>query len=553
MAKKAKTLIEICSGPNCGKAGYDKIKEKIKELIGVGIGKHNNRYVIREVGCSGNCSGNGREPPVLRRDGLIYTGSSLMNNLEKIILYGDASLSSLNSGIRIREQLKTNEAYKKIGIGIDIGTTTLNVQLMSLEDGKSLSRVSTLNPQVAYGPTVIEREKYSKQNLYDEIEGLTLLNNSIVDTVNSLINYAVENYNKENKKRIHKRYIKKAVVAGNTIMTYFFLNKHSCVFDKIKPDYRKAICCAAKDLKLDINKNATVYCMPCIGEFVGGDIVSGISTTPLPIFDRNYLFMDLGTNGEIVVASKKDKVMLACAASAGPAFEGGGFRYGMLAGNGAIEGLEINNNYDTIPKVIGNEKPRGLCGSGILELLEQMLIKRIIDKSGCINISLNTNRIKKGTNPEYVIIPKDETQIGKDITISQSEIKYFINSKAAIYGSVSSLVKQLNLSINDIDQVYIAGEFGHLNIKKCITIGLLPDLPLSKFEYLGNTSLKGTYLFLQNANMNANANAANAKLGDLVKKVTYVELKNDADFYNEYMAARFFPHTNLELFPSVEI
>ena len=302
-----------------------------------------------------------------------------------------------------------------------------------------------------------------------------------------------------------------------------------------------------ENVGLDVNDSAYVYLAPNVASYVGGDITAGVLSSGMWASDENVLFIDLGTNGEIVFGNKD--FMMSCACSAGPAFEGGGIRCGMRASCGAIESVKIDT--DTLePKlsIIGDCEPIGICGSGIIDLICQMTISKVIDRRGKIQKELNSNRIRFDEHGigEYVLAFKEEYNLENDITVNEVDIDNFIRAKGAIYSGASVLLQSLGMDFSIIDKVLIAGGIGNsLNIENAITIGLLPDVDRSKFQYIGNSSLVGSYLALISKD-------AKNKLEEIGKEMTYVELSVYPGYMDEFISACFIPHTNIEEFPSIK-
>jgi uncharacterized 2Fe-2S/4Fe-4S cluster protein (DUF4445 family) len=257
--------------------------------------------------------------------------------------------------------------------------------------------------------------------------------------------------------------------------------------------------------------------------------------------------MDIGTNGEMVLGNFD--WLISCACSAGPAFEGAGVESGMRATAGAIEEVWISaKNYAATWRTIGDRPPEGLCGSGIISLLAEMFITGVMDKSGRINLSLPTKRVRVGPHgPEYVVAWKEETRHKeKDIVITEVDISNLLRAKAAIYAGFRTLARAVGVQIADVEQVLIGGAFGkYINVEKAIQIGLLPDMPWDRFKFLGNTSALGAYMCLVCPDMRE-------KVVEIAEKMTYLELSADNTFTEEFTSALFFPHTDLDAFPSVK-
>jgi len=259
------------------------------------------------------------------------------------------------------------------------------------------------------------------------------------------------------------------------------------------------------------------------------------------------LFIDIGTNGEIVVGNKDWMTCASC--SAGPAFEGGGIKFGMRAGRGAIEQVGINpSTYEPMVLTIGRAKPAGICGSGLIGLAAELFAVGLIDQNGRFVRDLATERVREGESGwEYVISFSAETAIGRDITLTEVDLDNLMRAKAALYAGCKVLLESVGLSFKDLDRVIIAGGFGHyLDIEKAITIGLLPDLPEEKFTFVGNGSLLGARLLSFSRDLLMEAER-------IARTMTNIELSTSITFMDEFIAAMFIPHTDMEAFPSVKV
>jgi uncharacterized 2Fe-2S/4Fe-4S cluster protein (DUF4445 family) len=422
------------------------------------------------------------------------------------------------------------------GIACDVGTTTVVVQLVDLRTGKVLSTASGYNHQLKCGEDVISRIHYAQKP-----ERLLELNDLIIVTINRLIQRCLES--------IHGIFldIYFASVSGNTTMTYLFLNMNP--LDIQKDPYASALNRArfrtSHELGLKMNPEAVVLCAPAVGSYVGGDITAGLLCTPLlRDAEKVSLFIDVGTNGELVMGNKD--WMVTCACSAGPAFEGGGTKCGMPAAGGAIERIQLNKG-NIEYRVLGNGKPRGVCGSGLVDLLSALFVQGYIDRSGKLNKEKAGSRIADTERGEgFLIEEADRCYWEKDLVITENDIANLIRTKGAVFSACSLLLKSVGLTFKDLDAVYIAGGFGqYLNIENAVCIGLFPDLPRDRFHYLGNSSLLGAFLILLS---DKNRDLVNETAG----KMTYIELNTEPDYMNEYTGSLFLPHTDISLFPSVK-
>ncbi|MCJ7726604.1 MAG: ATP-binding protein, partial [Acidimicrobiia bacterium] len=257
------------------------------------------------------------------------------------------------------------------------------------------------------------------------------------------------------------------------------------------------------------------------------------------------LFIDVGTNGEIVLGSSE--WLVTCACSAGPAFEGAGIVNGMRADKGAIEEVWIDGNtYEPTYRVIGSVPPRGICGSGLISLVAEMFVTGIVDKGGHINLTLETPRVRRNVRgAEYVVAWADDAGTDEDIVITRVDIDNLLRAKAAIYAGFSVLADGVGVGLESVEEVLIGGSFGkYINVEKAVDIGLLPDLPWERFKYLGNTSVRGAYLALLD-------HEARAEIAEIASSMTYIELSADNTFYEAFTSAMFLPHTDLSRFPSV--
>ena len=302
----------------------------------------------------------------------------------------------------------------------------------------------------------------------------------------------------------------------------------------------------SRDLGLKTNPDGRVYCAPAVGSYVGGDITAGLLCTPiLKSTEKISLFIDVGTNGEIVLGNQE--WLMTCACSAGPAFEGSGTKCGLPASEGAIERFKIKDNGEVEYKVINDSKPKGLCGSGLVDLLAELFINDYIDRNGKFNTVKEDPRIIEGESSRGFLVEKGKNCYwGKDILLTENDISTLIRTKGAIFSACSLLLKSVGITFDEIDAFYIAGGFGrYLTIENAIRIGLLPDIERNKFHYLGNSSLLGAHLILISEKNREIVN-------EITENMTYIELNTEPSYMNEYTGALFLPHTDMELFPSVK-
>jgi uncharacterized 2Fe-2S/4Fe-4S cluster protein (DUF4445 family) len=422
------------------------------------------------------------------------------------------------------------------GLSIDVGTTTVAVQVVNLVSGEVIDTGAGFNKQISCGADVISRINYAQK------EGkLKELHELIMNTINEItVNLCDTN-------KVLLNHIFYSVISGNTTMIHLLLDIEPRFIreEPYVPTVNEVPFLKFSEIGMAGNINGKVSFSPCVGSYVGGDITAGLLCTPiLKDNEKNYLFIDVGTNGELVLGNHD--WLVTCACSAGPAFEGSGTSCGMPAMNGAIEKIEFKSG-KIFYNVIGDDKPRGICGSGMLDLLAELLVNGYIDRFGKFHDDICGDRlinIKNGKS--FVVVNSQNSETNNPVYISENDIANLIRTKGAIFSAISLLIKNVGLSFEDIDTFFIAGGFGkHLNIESCIKIGLFPDIDRDKFYYIGNSSLLGSYLTLI-------CDTNRELLQHLSNKITYMELNTEPDYMNEYTGALFLPHTNLTLFPTIE-
>lgn len=425
---------------------------------------------------------------------------------------------------------------KHYSLAFDIGTTTVRGQLLDLTRGRVVAESVEYNRQISYGADVITRIAYSQKP-----DGLKRLQQAVVANINSIISQLLS------QSQVDIEYIGHLIVAGNTTMIQILLGLDP-KYIRLAP-YTPAATyippLKANSLDIKVAEYVYLFAFPAVASYVGGDIVSGIVASGMHQTKKLTCYIDIGTNGQIVVGNSDWMVTAAC--SAGPAFEGGGVKHGMVATNGAIEEFSINpSNLEPVVGTVGGEKAKGICGSGLINIIAGLLEVGIISQNGKFNTDLATKRIREGRDGyEYVLVWAAETQINKDIVITETDIDNLVRAKAAIYAGCQTLVKSVGITCQDIEQVIIAGAFGsHIDIGKAITIGLLPDLPSDRFIFIGNGSLWGARLTSFSTDILDDARR-------VARVMTNLELSENATFMNNYVAALFLPHTHSDEFPSV--
>ena len=420
------------------------------------------------------------------------------------------------------------------GLAIDIGTTKIVTYLVDLNTGEILGLESDYNAQLIYGEDVISRVSYA----LERTDGLNIVRKAAVDTINNLINRLTERF------KVKPEEIYDVCAAGNTVMTYLFVGKDPTPLLKTGIEVpRESYLLNAYEIGMNVNKQAKVYCLPCAGRFLGGDVIADVLASGIYRSPEAALLIDIGTNAEVILGG--EGWLLATTGPAGPAFEGWGIRYGMRAVEGAIERVKIDpKTLRAKYSVIGGGKPRGICGSGLIDLIAEMFRLKIIDTLGKINKSLNSPLIREGPDGyEYIVVPKDETAIGRDIVITEKDIANLIDSKSSVCAAISVLLKKMRFSVYDITRVYICGAFGrYLDINSAMAIGLIPEFPNAKIKYIGNGSIAGAYLTLI-------SDKCREKAEFIAKFIAYYDLMKDADFMDEYLAGFVLPGKK-ELFPT---
>jgi uncharacterized 2Fe-2S/4Fe-4S cluster protein (DUF4445 family) len=466
---------------------------------------------------------------------------SLLGSLGRVLREGNWKVTGTFSEIDGRIQLvnleKGNTEARSHALACDIGTTTLVVNLVDVNSGKVIDSKTSYNPQRAYGEDVTSRMVHC-----DQEGGLNQLHQLVVDELNSMVDYLCKSQD------IKQDEINGIVCAGNTIMIHILLGFDPRTIRKepyvpLTTFYPPFL---ASQIGIKINPYGIIKCISGVSGYIGGDITAGVLSTRLNESNEIILFIDIGTNGETVLGSKD--WIVACSGSAGSAFEGCGLEFGMNATSGAIEKITLRENGELNYETIGNESPKGICGSALIDLLAQLLESGIINRQGKINTQFKSSRIRKtDTGYEFVIAWKDETQISKDIALTQADIDNLIRDKAALYAGSTILLKSMQMEFSNVEKLLIAGNFGrHLDVEKAISIGLLPDIERSKIEFIGNSSIDGaTRALLSIEDLE--------KVRQIAGSITTFELTREPSYYDIYTSALFLPHTDMSLFPSVKI
>ena len=429
------------------------------------------------------------------------------------------------------------EDTKIVGCAIDIGTTTVSMVLVDLTNGKILAKGSSGNGQIRYGADVINRiieqsKSGGKKKLQDAIvkETLTPIIANLCKTAG-----------------ISARSILRLSIGANTTMNHLLVGVDAdpVRMDPYIPSFFGWEGLLAGDLHLPANPLAPVIIAPNIGSYVGGDITAGTLAAGFWDKEEMSLFIDLGTNGEIVFGNSD--FLMSCACSAGPAFEGGDISCGMRATDGAIEACTIDKaTMEPTLTVVGDpgQKCVGICGSGIIDIISELYRCGIINAKGLfIREGERVKRDQHGMG-RYVIAGETETETGREVSINEVDIDNFIRAKGAIFSAIDTLLQSVDMTVDCIDTVYVAGGIGSgINMKNAVNIGMLPDVELEKFRYIGNSSLTGAYAMVL-------SDAATEKCAEVGANMTYLELSTYPGYMDSFVAACFIPHTDARLFPS---
>ncbi len=424
-----------------------------------------------------------------------------------------------------------------VAAAIDIGTTTVTMVLLDLDSGKLLAKGSSGNGQIRFGADVINRIIESGRP-----GGQKRLQDAVVqETLNPILARLCR------EAKISPNAIVRLTIGANTTMNHLLLgvDAESVRMEPYIPSFFAWEDLKAGDIALVANAQAPVIIAPNIGSYVGGDITAGTLATGLWDKDEMCLFIDLGTNGEIVFGNRD--FMMSCACSAGPAFEGGDISCGMRATDGAIEACTIDGEtMEPTLSIVGDpgQKPVGICGSGIIDIIAELYRHRIINAKGLIvREGKRVARDKHGMG-RYILAFAGESETGREISINEVDMDNFIRAKGAIFSAIDTLLAAVDMPMEVIEYVYVAGGIGSgINMKNAVSIGMLPDVELEKFHYIGNSSLTGSYAM-------AYGTQAEEKCKELAANMTYLELSTHPGYMDNFVAACFIPHTNAALFPS---
>jgi len=423
------------------------------------------------------------------------------------------------------------------GLAVDIGTSKIVGHLVDLTSGKTVAMGWIENPQIAYGEDIITRITYASTS----DANLETLQKLTVDGLNKVLHEVCE------KAGVDPNKIYEILVVGNTAIHHLFfgIQPKYVALSPYVPAVKGTLSLAARDLNVRANPHGVVTALPIVAGFVGADAIADVLATGIYESEENSLLIDIGTNTEIFVGNKDD--LICCSCASGPAFEGAHIRYGMKAVTGAIERIRIKPDLKVEYETIGNVKPRGLCGSAVIDAIAEMFKHGIINNRGRFNPNIETPRLRRGYDGwEFVIAWRDETMTGREITVTQKDITEIQLAKAAIYSGCSILMKRRKFREEDIDVLFIAGAFGnYVNPENAKIIGLIPDIPTEKIRFVGNTAIAGAKMALISKEVRDVAEY-------LARVIRYHELAADADFNSEFLNALLIPNRIIERFPSVK-
>ena len=477
-----------------------------------------------------------REIPIMQ------TGLSVLQRLPEILRQSDWKVTALlcdrGGTMEIVDVEPGDTSATNMGVAVDLGTTTVVAHLVDVNTSRTLATKAKYNSQISFGDDVITRIMYASTP-----ERRQQMREVVVKDINDLIAGLVVDA------KVKMSDVGMVSCAGNTTMIHLLCGLDSSNIRK--EPYIPAACCPppirAAEVGIKINSRGLLVLLPSVASYVGGDVVADVLVSGMMRSQDLSLLIDLGTNGELVIGNSD--WLMCCSASAGPSFEGGGITCGMRATNGAIEHVQLGANGKILQcSVVGGGKPLGLCGSGLIATVSELLRTGCIDRRGRFDAAVCGERLREGEtgDREFLLYPGSQTALGRDLVLSEADINNLIHSKGSIYMAAECLLEHVGMTFQDLAHVYIAGGFGnYLKVDQGIRIGLLPDLDPAKFKYIGNGSVQGAKMVLlsREAQQNVQDQVAGA--------MTYLELSTNHKYMNEYSSCLFLPHTDIEKFPSL--
>jgi uncharacterized 2Fe-2S/4Fe-4S cluster protein (DUF4445 family) len=470
----------------------------------------------------------------------VYVPLEVLREIPSLLRHSDwkvtGTIALVPGGYRLIDIQENDTSSRLFGAAVDLGTTTVVVHLWDLVSGKVVAIASNYNKQISCGEDILARVNFARKNGLGKLQALA------AESINSALTSAA------NTARIDREDIYEVVVAGNTVMSHMLLGIDPAyiIAEPYVPVVQRALSVAAGRIGIAINENSGLFVFPAVSDFIGGDIIADILACGMHEREEISLLIDIGTNFEIVLGNKE--WMFSCAGAAGPALEGGEVLFGMRANPGAIEKVIVDPmTLDPVYTTINNIKPRGITGSGLIDLLAELISACIIDRTGRINTSIENKRIRTGPHfPEYVVAWAQETDIGKDIVVTENDIKNLIMSKASVHAACVTLMKEAGVTRHDIVTIYVAGAFGnYLDKKNATIIGLIPEIEIDRIKNIGNGAVTG-------ANLALNNRRERKTLDQIASRIAYIELNAEPSFMDEYTSSTFLPHTDLTLFPMVQ-
>ncbi len=470
----------------------------------------------------------------------MYAPLEVLREIPSILRHSEwkatGTVALVPGGYRLVDVQENDTSKRLFGAAVDLGSTTIVVYLWDLVTGKVAGVASNYNRQISCGEDILARVNFARKN------GLLKLQALATESINAAITSA------SNAAGIDREDIYEVVVAGNTIMTHMLLGIDPAymIAEPYVPVVRRALSVSTGRIGIACNPHGGLFVFPAVSDFIGGDIIADILASGMSEKDQISLLIDIGTNFEVVLGN--NEWMFSCAGAAGPALEGGEVLFGMRANPGAIEKITIDPvTLNTVYSTINGKKPRGICGSGLIDLLAELLCTCVIDRTGHINTGISNPRIRmNGHLPEYVIAWATETDIGKDVVITENDIKNLIMSKASVHAACLTLMKQAGINRKEISTIYFAGAFGnYINKKNATIIGLIPEIGTDKIINIGNGAVTGANIALINRRKRK-------ALDDIACRIAYIELNAESAFMDEYTSSTFLPHTDLTIFPMVQ-
>jgi uncharacterized 2Fe-2S/4Fe-4S cluster protein (DUF4445 family) len=464
--------------------------------------------------------------------------SRLVGRVRKYEFRVKAVLAYTQCHWELIELLPLSSDRPVLGFALDLGTSRLAFYLVDFISQEVLQEVSVPNPQIPHGEDIIARILFSRDEKGRK---------ELKDLLREAFNRTVETMMKERELSLRDVYA--VAIAGNTTMSHFLLGLDATNIcrEPYIPAVNRFPFHHARDLGFSVHPEAPVFIFPNVGSYFGGDLIAGILASGMHRSEEISILVDVGTNAEVVLGNRD--WLIACAGAAGPALEGGVVERGMMASPGAIDRVRIDpHSFEPSYHVMGERKPVGICGSGLIDLMAEMFMAGILTIQGKINRRIDSPRIVRTPDgPGYVLAYAGETADQEDLIVSEIDIGIFLKSKAAMYTILTVIARKVGLSLTDLKRFFVAGTFGNfIDPSMAIRIGMIPDLPLSTYQGLGNTAGRGAVMLLLDRSL----------LEDIERvcnQITYVELNVNMELMNEFRGALFLPHTDPKLFPSVQI